>query len=176
MPKKLPLHEAINDAFINQKVYGMGCYSASKMVMINGVLDYFARVRPDKEKLDRAEAILLKDKTPLRYPEPGITWDFVKSMTPEELKLPGTVLTVVKGIPPRNFVAGDWSYILNTDEPSSNEPGYEGSNAVYLGRNNFDDYYSETKYDHYTFEEKIDEVYQWRNGILKDLRIVPLLF
>jgi hypothetical protein len=143
----------------------MGCYSASKAVMAQGVLDYYARVRPDPIKLEKVEKAMLVDKAPLRDIEPGTSWDFVKSMTPEDLKQPGKILTVKKGVASKNFIPGDWNYIKNTDDPSSDMPGYEGSNAIYLGRNNFDDYYGEMKNKHYTFTEKINEVYQWRHGV-----------
>lgn len=165
MPKRGPLHEAINDLFINQDRYSMGCYSASKSVMAQGILDYYARIRPDPEKLAKVEKAMLADKAPLSDIEPGTSWDFVKSMTEEDLKQPGKILTVQKGVAPKNFIPGDWSYIKNTDGPSSEMSGYEGSNAVYLGRNHFDDYYGEMKHKHYTFEEKINEVYQWRYGV-----------
>ncbi len=165
MPKRGPLHVAINDIFMNQDRYSMGCYSASKSVMAQGLLDYYSRVRPDPEKLDKIEKAMLADKAPLSDIEPGIAWDFVQSMTPEDLKQPGKILTVKKGIAPRNFIPGDWVYIKNTDGPSSDMSGYEGSNAIYLGRNNFDDYYGEMKNKHYTFKEKINEVYQWRYGV-----------
>jgi hypothetical protein len=44
-----------------------------------------------------------------------------------------------------------------------------GSNALYLGRNLFDDYYDD--HDHaYTFNQKLDEVYQWRHGVFSRRR------
>jgi hypothetical protein len=165
MPKRGPLHKAINDLFMNPDRYSMGCYSASKSVMSQGLLDYYARVRPDSEKLAKIEKAMLADKAPLSDVEPGTAWDFIKSMTEEDLKVPGKILTVKKGVAKDNFIAGDWAYIKNTDDKSSEKAGYEGSNAVYLGRGNFDDYYGEMKYSHYTFDEKINEVYQWRNGV-----------
>lgn len=165
MPKRGPLYKAINDIFMNQNRYSMGCYSASKVVMTQGILDYYARVRPDKEKLEMIEQKMLTDKAPLSNIEPGTAWDFIQSMTPEDLKAPGKILSVQKDVARRNFIPGEWGYIKNNDGPSSDMPGYEGSNAVYLGRNNFDDYYGETPHKHYTFEEKVDEVYQWRNGV-----------
>ncbi len=164
-PKRGPLHKAINDIFMNQHRYSMGCYSASKSVMSQGILDYYARIRPDPEKLAKIEKAMLTDKRPLSDVEPGSAWDFIKSMTPEDLKVEGKILTVKKGVAKDNFIAGDWAYIQNTDEKSSDMPGYEGSNAVYLGRNNFDDYYGEMPNKHYTFNEKINEVYQWRYGV-----------
>jgi len=165
MPIKGPLYKAINDLFMNQNLYSMGCYSASKAVQSQGVLDYYARVRPDSEKLKLVEKAMLVDKEPLSDIEPGTSWDFLKSTTPEDLLVPGKILTDAQNVAPRNFIPGDWVYIRNTDPGSSKMSGYEGSNAIYLGRNNFDDYYGEMDFKHYTFEEKINEVYQWRNGV-----------
>lgn len=166
MPKKGPLHEAIHDIFLNQDKYAMGCYSASKIVMSHGILDYYSRVKPDPVKLAKIEKIMLADKAPLSDVEPGTAWDFVKSMSKEDLKVKGKILDVQKGVAPNNFIPGDWSYIKNTDGPSSDIQGYEGSNAIYLGRNHFDDFYYDKRKAHlsYTFEGKIGEVYQWRNG------------
>jgi hypothetical protein len=165
MPKRGAVHAAINDIFMNQDRYSMGCYSASKSVMSQGILDYYKRVRPDPEKLKQIEKAMLVDKAPLSDIEPGMAWDFVKSMTPEDLKQPGKILAVQKGVAPTNFIPGDWVYIKNTDGPSSDRSGYEGSNAIYLGRSNFDDYYGEMPNSHYSFKEKINEVYQWRYGV-----------
>lgn len=84
---------------------------------------------------------------------------------------------LVRGVPPRHFVPGDWAYLLNTDPVTYEKTGYEGSNAIYLGRGRFDDYYDDHNHS-YTFEEKLDEVYQWRNGVFSricsGLRDCPL--
>ena len=165
MPKRGPLYKAINDLFMNQDLYSMGCYSASKSVLSQGMLDYYARVRPDPEKLKLVQDAMLVDKAPLSDIEPGTAWDFLKSTTSEDLLVPGKILTDSQHVAHRNFIPGDWVYIKNTDLESSKMPGYEGSNAIYLGRSNFDDFYGEMDYKHYTFEEKINEVYQWRNGV-----------
>jgi len=61
-------------------------------------------------------------------------------------------------------VPGDWSYFLNTDKRTYEKTGYEGSNALYLGRNRFDDYYNDNNH-HYSYREKLAEVYQWRNNV-----------
>jgi len=44
------------------------------------------------------------------------------------------------------------------------EIGVEGSNFIYLGRNKFDDYYNDNGHS-YTYKQKLNEVYQWRNGV-----------
>ncbi len=165
MPTRGPLHEAIHDIFLNQDRYTMGCRSATKVVIAHGILDYYSRIRPDPAKLKEVEATMLADGAPLTSVEPGsFRGAHSASMTPEELGKPGKLMTALKDVPQRNFIPGDWVYIKNTDEVTSQEGGYEGSNAVYLGRNNFDDYYGEMPDKHYSFEQKIDEVYQWRHG------------
>ncbi|MDO8414745.1 MAG: hypothetical protein Q7S87_00890 [Agitococcus sp.] len=73
-------------------------------------------------------------------------------------------------VAPTNFVPGDWAYFLNTDAKSYQQPGYEGSNAVYLGGNKFDDYYNDNHHHHYTYHEKMEEVYQWRHGVFRRRR------
>ncbi len=70
---------------------------------------------------------------------------------------------------PMNFVPGDWIYILNTDPVSYQKTGYEGSNAIYLGRNKFDDYYNDNHHS-YTYFQKLNEVFQWRNGVFNRVR------
>jgi hypothetical protein len=41
--------------------------------------------------------------------------------------------------------------------------------VIYLGRNRFDDFYDDHNHS-YTYEQKLDEVYQWRNGVFSRLR------
>ena len=36
-------------------------------------------------------------------------------------------------------------------------------------RNRFDDYYDDNNHS-YTYEQKLDEVYQWRNGVFSRMR------
>jgi hypothetical protein len=90
---------------------------------------------------------------------------------------PGKIMRIQYGVAPMNFVPGDWPYILNTDAATYKKTGYEGSNPIYLGRNRFVDYYNDNGH-FYTFEEKIDQVYQWRHQVFNRVRdkekIVPL--
>ena len=164
-----PLHEAINDVFINQNKYAIGCYTATKLVMIQGALDYYRRIKKDPEKQKLLENRLSIDKEPLVDIEPGKMWDFEKGFDSQELNRPGKLLKIEYGAAPKNFVPGDWTYFLNTDPVTYEKTGYEGSNAIYLGRNKFDDYYNDN--DHaYTYQQKVDEVYQWRNGVFSRSR------
>lgn len=164
-----PLHEAVHDAFINQDKYSIGCYTATKLVMIQGVLDYFRRIKKDLVQLKLIEERLSIDQEPLVNIEPGKMWDFEPDFDPAELKRPGKLLKIQYDVARKNFIPGDWSYFLNTDPVSSQKTGYEGSNAIYLGRNQFDDYYNDHHHS-YSFQQKLNEVYQWRNGVFNRLR------
>ncbi|MBA5690583.1 hypothetical protein [Rugamonas apoptosis] len=160
----VPLHTAMADMFRNQSAYEVGCYTATKMVMIQGVLDYFSRVRPDRAKLKLIEARLLTDGEPLVDVEPGRVWNFESDFDAKELERPGKLLSAQFGVMPRNFVPGDWAYIVNPDRSSASKIGYEGSNAIYLGRNKFEDFYNDNEHA-YSYLQKLDEVYQWRNQV-----------
>lgn len=172
------LHEALNDVFMNQKKYAIGCYTATKFVMIQGVLDYYSRIKKGQARLKIVLDRLLSDGEPLVDIEPGRMWEFETDYDPEELKRPGKILKIQHGVAPRNFVPGDWVYFLNTDAATREKTGYEGSNAIYLGRNRFDDYYNDHAHS-YTYEQKLNEVYQWRNGVFSRSRdadkVKPLL-
>lgn len=175
--KGFPLHAVVNDAFMQQKKYRIGCYTATKLVILQGVLDYYHRIKQDPATLSAVEAILQQDGEPLTGVEPGITWQFEADSTPAERARPGKLLSIDYGIPVKNFIPGDWSYFLNTDPVSYAKTGYEGSNAVYLGRGKFDDFYDD-HHHYYTLKEKLNEVYQWRNQVFSARRdiakVIPL--
>ncbi|MFZ3126549.1 MAG: hypothetical protein WA136_00910, partial [Rhodoferax sp.] len=82
---------------------------------------------------------------------------------------PGKLLRMVEGVASDNFVPGDWIYLLNTDAQTYQRTGYEGSNAIYLGRNRFDDYYNDNNH-YYSYKEKLSEVFQWRHGVFNRRR------
>lgn len=166
-----PLHEAISDVFYNQDKYSIGCYTASKLVIIQGVLDYYRRTKKDPKQQKLLENRLSIDKEPLVDIEPGKMWAFEKGFDPQEFNRPGKLLKIVYGVAPENFIPGDWVHFLNTDPVSHKKTGYEGSNPIYLGRNKFADYFND--HDHaYTYQQKVDEVYQWRNGVFSRSRDV----
>jgi hypothetical protein len=164
-----PLHEALNDIFLNQSRYAIGCYTASKIVMLQGVLDYFSRIKKDVTQLKPLETRLVADGEPLIDIEPGKMWSFEQDFDAGKLGRVGKLLKMQYGVAARNFVPGDWSYLVNTDPASYRKTGYEGSNAIYLGRNRFDDFYNDHQHS-YTFEEKLDEIFQWRNGVFSRSR------
>jgi hypothetical protein len=159
-----PVHVIINDMFYNEEKYSIGCYTATKMVVIQGVLDYYQRIKKDIGMVKKIEDTLLNDKEPLVGIEPGAMWSFEKDFDHNDKNRAGKLLKIQYGVAPRNVVPGEWIYLLNTDEVSYEKRGYEGSNAIYLGRNKLDDYYNDHNH-YYYFEEKLDEVWQWRNGV-----------
>jgi hypothetical protein len=169
-PKRgIPLHNVILDAFVQQKKYSIGCYTAIKLLVVQGVLDYHHRVKADPVRARRVESALLADGEPLVNVEPSEMWDFEKDYTSTDEDHQGKLTTLELGVAPGNFVPGDWAYFLNTDEISHEKIGYEGSNAIYLGGNRFDDFYNDHGHS-YTYEEKLNEVYQWRHGVFSRSR------
>lgn len=163
------LHDAVMDAFIHQEKYAMGCYTATKLVIVQGTLDYYSRVKRDPLRTSKVEKELLSDGDPLVGIEPGRMWNFESDFDPRQMGKKGKLLNLYSSVASGNFVPGDWGYILNTDPISEQKTGYEGSNAIYLGRNRFDDYYNDNNHS-YTYEQKLDEVYQWRNGVFSRMR------
>lgn len=164
-----PLHEAVNDAFMAQERYRIGCYTAIKLVVLQGVLDYHRRVVPDAAKLRRVEAQLAADGEPLVGVEPGAMWFFEADYSPADAERPGKLIELQHGVAADNFVPGDWAYLLNTDAASYGKTGYEGSNTIYLGRDRFSDYYNDHGHA-YSFRQKLNEVYQWRHGVFSRTR------
>lgn len=164
-PKRgVSLQAAIQDTFEQQNLYSIGCYTATKLVVIQGMLDYYQRIKPDPLRVKQLKKILLADGEPLVNIEPGRTWRFEADFDRKKIKQAGKLLTIATPVAANNFVPGDWALLINTDAHSYQKTGYEGSNAIYLGNNRFDDYFNDNNHS-YTFEEKINEVFQWRNGV-----------
>lgn len=165
----VPLRQAIMDAFLQQEKYSIGCYTAIKLLLVQGVLDYYHRVKADPVRTRLVEAALLADGEPLVDVEPGHMWHFEKDYTPADGDRLGKLMLLEAGVASGHFVPGDWAYFLNTDPITYEKTGYEGSNAIYLGGNRFDDFYNDHEHS-YTYEEKLDEVYQWRHEVFSRLR------
>jgi hypothetical protein len=169
-PKRgVPAHVAVMDAFLNQDKYAIGCYTAAKLVVVQGTLDYYRRVMPDPNRVRQIEDILLSDGEPLVDVEPSEMWRFEKDFDATQAPRLGKLLALNTNIAKGNFVPGDWGYLLNTDLTTAQKTGYEGSNAIYMGRNKFDDFYNDHGHSS-TYEEKLEEVYQWRNGVFNRVR------
>lgn len=177
-PKGVNLLDALQDMFLQQSKYSIGCYTAAKMALANGALDYYARVKKNEAQAKKVEEALWSDGDPLVGLEPAKAWYFEKDFDPEKNNAPGKILDMKTNISEGNFVPGDWFYILNPDEVSYQKTGYEGSNAIYLGMDRFSDYYNDHEHS-YSYKQKINEVYQWRNGVFSRTRdadkIIPLV-
>ena len=161
--------DAFYNAFQQQDQYGIGCYTATKLVVSQGVLDYYARVRPDYARLSQVLTRVEADKDPLVDIEPPAMWQFEAEYDSALASKPGKLLHLQYDVKPLNFVPGDWGYLLNTDPVSYTHTGYEGSNAIYLGRGKFDDYYNDHS-NAYSYRQKMNEVFQWRNGVFSRTR------
>lgn len=161
--------EALWDVFSHQEKYSIGCYTASKLVYTFATLDYYHRVAKKPHVEEAVLAKLLRNNDPLTNIEPGAMWFFEEDHTEEDASRPGKLLQLTYNVPAKNFIPGDWSYFLNTDRETYQKTGYEGSNAIYLGRGKFDDYYNDNNHS-YTYREKLNEVYQWRNKVFSRSR------
>lgn len=156
---------AVQDAFNFQNRYAIGCYTASKLVIVQGFLDFYGRRERDQEALSDVTARLWSDGDPLVNVEPPAMWSFEEDYDKANDEKPGKLLQLHHGVAPGNFVPGDWAYFRNTDPATADKTGYEGSNAIYLGFNRFDDYYNDNAEGSYAYREKLAEVYQWRHGV-----------
>lgn len=163
------LDEALRDFFIQPEKCSVGCYTATKIVIIQGILDYFRRVKKDDAMANVIIRRLKSDDDVLVGIEPGAMWSFQKPISPEEQKRLGKLLKIQTPVAPMNFVPGDWVYFVNNDSKSSDIDGYEGSNTIYMGRASFDDFYNDNGH-HYLYNEKIQNIYNWRNGVFSRSR------
>lgn len=168
---RVALHTAVADVFLHTQKYSVGCYTATKLIIIQGVLDYYRRIKKDAATAQAIESRLMQDGEPLSFIEPGAAWYFEKESTAQDLSRAGKLMQLEHGVARDNFVPGDWSYFLNTDPVTYEKTGYEGSNAIYLGRGKFDDYYNDSNHS-YTYREKLQEVYQWRHKVFSRERDV----
>lgn len=163
------LDKAMRDFFIQPDKCSIGCYTATKIVIIQGILDYFRRIKKDDVTADAIIKRLKSDDDVLVGIEPGAMWSFQKPINPEEQKRLGKLLKIQVQVAPMNFIPGDWVYFANTDKDSSEKDGYEGSNSIYMGRASFDDFYNDNEH-HYLYNEKIQNIYNWRNGVFSRSR------
>jgi hypothetical protein len=152
------------DVFHQQSKYAIGCYTATKLVIVQGTIDYYHRVKKNLNRTNQLQHRLMADGEPLIDIEPPSMWFFEESFDQKMSIKRGKILDIHHQIPADNFVPGDWAYILNTDKQSASKTGYEGSNALYLGGNQFADFYNDYSQKR-SLDEKLDDVYQWRFGV-----------
>lgn len=163
------LFDAFEDVFVNQGKYAFGCYAAIKLAYAFGTMDFYRRVQKDAATFARIRHRLAAGDSPLDDIEPYAMWSFERDFDPARAATPGKLMQLQQGVSGMNFVPGDWVYFYNDDRGSNRKTGYEGSNGVYLGRGLFSDFYNDAEH-HYTYEQKLDEVYQWRHGVFSQSR------
>lgn len=164
-PRSGKVYQALHDTFINDRTYAMACYDSTILSITHGILDYYYRVKKDHKKFEAVLKDLNYDSKPIAHMIPGKLWSNLPGYNPADDNVRDKILTFAHDVASHNFIPGDWIYVKNVDYVSSEKYGYEGSNALYLGRNYFNDYYNETPNRRFTFEQKINEVYQWRHGV-----------
>lgn len=163
------LDEAMRDFFIQPEQCSVGCYTATKIVIIQAVLDYFRRIKKDNIRADAIVKRLKSDDDVLVGIEPEAMWTFQQSIKPNEQKRLGKLLKIQTPVEPMNFIPGDWVYFVNNDKRSAEIDGYEGSNTIYMGRASFDDFYNDNNH-HYLYNEKLTTIYNWRNRVFSRSR------
>lgn len=146
---------AIADAFEGRPAYELGCKSACQFIMAHGVFDYFARLRPDPAMLDRLERRV--------DPVHPLTEIEAKADKQGVIRRPGRLADRQFHVPWNNWVPGDWGWIKNTDNSSSNELCAEGSNVIYGGGGKFVNYYADGPLR--TLDQSLKRVYGWRFGV-----------
>lgn len=142
---------AIADAFVGKMQYALACTKAVQLIVAQGIVDYFANTKKDAVLLARIEENL--GNRPLSNMEPSVS----NKKVIEE----GTLLTRQFDVPWNNWVPGDWGWIKNDDEESSNTFGGEGSNIIYIGGGYFGSYYGDA--GDRTIDEALIRVYNWRD-------------
>lgn len=171
------LHDALTDMLIAPSRYEVGCYTAAKAVISAATLDYYTRIKQDRVKGSLVQAALMRDGDPLVNVEPGETWRFEEDHDSADDAIQGKLLDIRRGVGAGSIVPGDWIYFLNSDPVTYQKTGYEGSNALYLGLDRFSDYYNDHEHS-FSFKQKLNEVYQWRNKVFSRTRdadkVVPL--
>lgn len=166
---KRKLFDAFEDAFLQQEKYAIGCYAAIKLTYAFAMMDFYRRVNNNPTALARVKAALQTGDRPLAGIEPCAMWRVEGDGDMPAACITGKLLYLQQGVHGKNFVPGDWVYFVNTDPVSRNKTGYEGSNSIYLGRGWFSDFYNDVEH-HYTFAQKLSEVYQWRHGVFSASR------
>lgn len=158
--------KALNDALANQDKYEIGCYTATKLVYAQAYADFY---KNNKKSPNTILDVLWSDNDPLVDIEPDLFWKFEPDFEEQSSYAPGKLLKMHNDVHPLNYIPGDWVYFWNTDPVTYQKTGYEGSNAIYLGNNKFNDYYNDND-GSYSFEEKLDELAQWKNGVFSRSR------
>jgi hypothetical protein len=151
----MPANRAIADAFVGRFFYQIGCTSACRFIVAHGILDYFDRVDPDAAVAARLMQ-LLDPRHPFLEMAPVAN-------RAGAIVQAGRLLDRHFDVPWNHWVPGDWGWIKNTDDRSSEELGSEGCNIIYGGGGLFVNYYPERPPK--TLAQAISRVYGWRFGL-----------
>ena len=170
LPKGTAPHTAVEDAFIGSFSYSIGCTTAAKLVMVHGIMDYYRNVKKDKEMADYLNKIA--KRAPLSQPDRSNV-------------IPGGYISRQYDVDTNNIIPGDWVYIKNTDKKSSERPGYEGTNTIYIGEGFFTKFYKNAPGSRHgspyylneprevDLDHKTQEVFNWRFYIHEDYKNNP---
>lgn len=132
--------DAVLDMFLGDDNYKLGCTKAVDAIEAQGPIDHFMR----------------KCQTPIKVAA------MRRLMGNEPVNdVEDKYLKKVHGVDPRNWIPGDWGWIRNTHEKSSDMKGFEGSNIVYGGCGGFIGYYKNNPASR-PLESKVARVYNWR--------------
>lgn len=172
------VYEAVADAFTGKYQYEVGCLSAAKLIFVMGIFDYYKNVAKNDVALAQLEA------RARRAPLTDI--DAVHEREkPYALIREGKFLKRRFEIPGNHWIPGDWGYIKNPDEISSERPGYEGSNVTYLGQGIFNNYFGDRpnalhgshlfypSFGPLQLDDHLLEVFHWRHHILENWKHDP---
>ena len=147
--------QAIADAFVGKFSYQIGCTSACRFIFTHGILDFYRAVQPNPAAVTRLEQAL----DPRRpFVDIAPTVDRNRVVVKE-----GRLMERHTDVPWNHWVPGDWGWIKNPDDKSSEELGSEGCNIIYAGGGFFVNYYPERPPK--TLEQAIKRVYGWRFGL-----------
>lgn len=170
IPEGVAPHVAVADAFIGSYNYSMGCLTATKLIMIQGIMDYYRHVKKDQKMADYLDQIA--KRAPID--------DIVINRQQQ-----GKYLTRQDNIVGNNIIPGDWIYIDNPDPKSADIAGYEGANKIYIGGDRFSSLYQDSPNARHTspyylqspHNKSLDyitqEVFNWRFNILEDYENNP---
>jgi hypothetical protein len=175
IPKGVKPHEAIDDAFTGKFKYSIGCTTAAKLIMVQGIMDYYRNVKKDQKMVDYLNA--RANRAPLSEID-------VDEDDPARAKH-GKYLSRQYNVPGNNLIPGDWIYIKNLHEDSSNQTGYEGSNTIYMGGDLMTNFYFQTpgalhgspyflhEPREVNLNHKLLEVWNWRKYVREDYENNP---
>lgn len=172
------VYEAVADAFVGSFPYEVGCLTAAKLIFVMGILDYYKNVAKDHAHFSALEE--RANRAPLSEID-----SIHEKERPYSLIARGKYLIRRFDIPADRWIPGDWGYLRNTDDASSDRPGYEGSNVSYLGQTYFNNYFGDrpnAKHGSHLFypasgstflEDHLLEVFHWRFGIMENWKNDP---